>query len=158
MSLIITEESHLDHHLTKQHRKMILERFADRDGFFIETFDIPQPLRRLPCQLYGPLMGDAPVPESEVTYRKRLPREYESRLINRHRRWSRQMTVIAGPTNDAPCVLYTAYGGPCAPREPNDPALPESERDASIAFWSEHALTCRQSMGGGPVDPPTTED
>jgi hypothetical protein len=40
-----------------------------------------------------------------------------------------------------PCVLYTAYGGPQAPREPGDPAIKDfAEQAASEIFWSEHAL------------------
>ncbi len=36
------------------------------------------------------------------------------------------------------CILYTVYGGPAAPQEPDDPQCKDVE--ASRAFWSEHAL------------------
>lgn len=36
------------------------------------------------------------------------------------------------------CILYTAFGGPCAPQEPGDPGC--KDPTASAAFWREHAL------------------
>jgi hypothetical protein len=39
-----------------------------------------------------------------------------------------------------PCMLYTAFGGPLAPKEPGDPTLKDSEREESEKFWSQHAL------------------
>ena len=54
------------------------------------------------------------------------------------------MTVVAGPHDGHPCVLYTAYGGPIAPREPWDPALTDTlgiDLAASLTFWREHALS-----------------
>ena len=51
------------------------------------------------------------------------------------------MTVIGGPDGDDPCVLYTAFGGPAAPREPWDPSLDEAGWAASLAFWEAHALS-----------------
>lgn len=74
---------------------------------------------------------------------------------------SRLVTVIAGPHTACPaggactgatcadydshvehaCVLYTAYGGPQAPREPGDPSIKSwEELVASREFWSQHAL------------------
>jgi hypothetical protein len=52
------------------------------------------------------------------------------------------LTVIAGPGDDGldGVVLYTAYGGKCAPREPGDTSLNDEQRLESQAFWSEHAL------------------
>ena len=37
-------------------------------------------------------------------------------------------------------ALLTVYPGEPAPREIHDPEMPEHEREASIAFWREHAL------------------
>jgi len=37
-------------------------------------------------------------------------------------------------------VLYTAYGGPVAPREPFDRSLDEEAKAESEKFWAEHAL------------------
>jgi hypothetical protein len=40
-------------------------------------------------------------------------------------------------------ILYTAFGGPAAPREPGDPSLDGNEAGLaeSKAFWAEHALS-----------------
>ncbi len=149
--MIITSVSHLDHALTVGHLVAILEHFKDRDEFFIETvscaeLDVPQ----LTCALYGPLMGDEPVPESIVEYELRGDRQYTSRILDVRTiitqldtpvgcwepkdlpndeplktAWMRptdQLTVIAGPLNavDLRCTMYTAFGGPPTPKEYGD--------------------------------------
>ena len=134
--------SHLDHGLSPAHVAWMATYFACRDGFFLETVELPAHLSPLSCGLHGPLMGDAPVPEGEVTYRARGGRPGKSRLCSRPARATRLLTVIAGPEGDDPCVLYTAYGGPPAPREPFDQSLVDDEvKEASRAFWAEHALS-----------------
>ena len=137
--MIINSESHLDHGLTAAHIAFLLEQCAGRDAFFIETFELPEELPSVPCGLHGPLVGGAPVPEAEVFYRKRGEREGLSRLCSRPPQQVRQLTVIAGPHGDIPCLLYTAFGGPVAPREPFD--APEEEKQASVEFWEQHALS-----------------
>lgn len=145
--LTIAKASHLDHALTKAQIAYIRATFADRTGFFIETITLPAALGQVPCNLYGPAMGDAPVAENgsadlpPVMYRKRGDRPYTSRMLVKPSRMVSQVTVIAGPHDGAPCVLYTAFGGPLAPKEPADPTLKDSDRDASVAFWNAHALT-----------------
>jgi len=139
-------ESHLDHvpAIVVTH---VLERFQDRTGFFIETFELPDyhgstPVPTLENALYGPACGDQPVAECRVFYGNRPGRTWPSRLIPRPTRQTRTCTVIAGPSaKDAgDCVVYTIFGGPASPREMSDPYRPESEEAASRAFWSEHAL------------------
>lgn len=132
------KDSHLDHALTHAQRAYVLDMFSDRSEFFIATIELPENLGTVPCGLYGPLVGDAPIAESEVTYCKRGPRAYESRMIERPSRPSRLVTVIAGPHDGLSCVVYTMFGGPLAPQEPNDPTC--KDRDSSARFWSEHAL------------------
>lgn len=177
------KESHVDHGLTEAQVAHLLERFADREAFFIETTELPTELGAAPCDLFGPLVGDEPVPESEVTYMARGARAWKSRTIAvAYPRTSRKVTVIAGPHDEAcdpahhwpkqcilcegigkvhhACILFTAYGGPLAPREPGDleseiehvrglapspghfTLLADLDRKlaASRAFWSEHAL------------------
>jgi hypothetical protein len=136
----IVTESHLDHGLSASQIDYIRELFADSQGFSIQTFELPEELGTVPCGLHGPIMGDAPVPESEVTYRNRGTRENASRLCQRPARVTRKVTVIMGP-HDGETVLYTAFGGPATPREPGDPTLPEKDRPESVAFWAEHALS-----------------
>lgn len=52
----------------------------------------------------------------------------------------RQTCPACGGTGST-TILYTAFGGPLAPREPGDPDLPAEERAESEAFWAEHALS-----------------
>jgi len=139
----IISESHLDHGLSQAHIEFLLGKFADKSGFFIESFDLPSSFSPLQSALYGPLAGDEPVDESCVTYAKRGERDGESRLIDQPLRDTRTVTVIAGPNGDDACVLYTAYGGPCAPQEPTDPAIADDPEKlaTSKAFWSQHALS-----------------
>lgn len=93
----IHAESHLDHHLTPEQIRHIEERFAGRAEFFIETIELPDELGMVPCGLHGPVMGDAPVPDAEVTRAKRGDRAYTSRLCDRTARQTNKVTVIAGP-------------------------------------------------------------
>lgn len=130
-------ESHVDH-VPEEIVRFVLENFKDRDGFFIETIALPEHLGTVPCGLHGPLMGDPPVPESEVRYQPRGARQYPSRLVNRPVRQVNTLTVITGPHDGRPCVLYTIFGGPTTPQEPADPTC--KDKAASERFWAEHAL------------------
>lgn len=138
--LTFSAESHLDHGLSPAHVVWLLHRFSDRDAFFIETAELPADYAPLRCALHGPLVGGDPVPESEVFYQVRGDRPGRSRGIARESQETRLVTVIAGPTDDGSCVIYTAYGGPAAPREPFDPALEGDALAESEAFWEDHAL------------------
>lgn len=64
-------------------------------------------------------------------------------ICDRPSRQTRLLTVIAGPHEGDGCVLYTAHGGPAAPREPWDPSLNDDAAalEESRAFWSVHALS-----------------
>lgn len=135
----ITPASHLDHHLTPAHLAFIREKFGDRTAFFLETIELPADLPSLPCNLHGPATGGAAVPEGEVHYAVRGDRKGPSRLCRRPPVTVRTMTVIGG-VHEGACILFTAYGGPCAPREPWDETLDEAGREKAKAFWAEHAL------------------
>lgn len=161
------KDSHLDHALTGAQIDYIFDRFADRDGFFIETFTLPADLGTVPCGLYGPIVGDPPIAEAEVTHAPRGSRAWSSRLIDLPARPQHEVTVIAGPHEEScwhcdgsgsigdwkaripcgtcdhgkvkhACILYTAFGGPAAPQEPGDPGCKDPE--ASTTFWRQHAL------------------
>jgi len=129
----------------------VLKTFADRDGFFIETIELPPELGPLSSALYGPEMGDAPVEDGpDVFMGQRQGRDNPTRFIKRVSRPTQRCTVIAGPNKGKDgnviagqeCVLYTLYGGPCAPREPGDPTIQtDEERASSEAFWAGHALS-----------------
>lgn len=139
--MIISELSHLDHGLTADHVRHLLALFGDRNEFFIETIDLPVDIDPVQCHLHGPATDEAPVLDSDVTYEKRGNRTGRSRMCSRPPTMTRTLTVIAGPIGADRCVLYTAYGGPIAPREPWDPNLPADKVDESRSFWAEHALS-----------------
>lgn len=133
--MLIAKESHLDHGLNEDHIKFIKDKFGKRDSFFIETVELPEHLPSLKSALYGPVCGDAPIPEEKVHYKKREGRDGPSRMIFAEMRDSRKLTVIAGPHEGEACILYTAFGGPLAPKE-----VFEDESQESKRFWAEHAL------------------
>lgn len=139
--LTISQESHVDHALSQGVLDYIIERYKDRDGFFIDTFTLPPELGEVPCGLHGPATGDSPVPDSECVMEVRGERGWPSRLCDRPIRNTTTLTVIAGPHEDEPCVLYTAFGGPLAPKEPGDTSLSDEQRIESVAFWKDHALS-----------------
>ena len=94
------------------------------------------------CGLYGPAMGDPPVPESEVHYATRPGRGWVSRLVHRPLRRTHLLTVVAVEQVVGQWVLATVYGGPEAPRELEDPHLVGNAAiEASAGFWAHHALS-----------------
>lgn len=112
-------------------------------GFFIDTFKLPEDLGTLPGALYGPVVGDEPVSDTKCEFRVRGTRKGPSKLLNAPSRPTRICTVIAGPSKDVDegnVALYTAYGGPLAPKEPWDCDPESEEHTKSVAFWSSHAL------------------
>ena len=143
--LVIHPISHLDHGLSPEHLAWLQEVFADREGFFEATVDVPPHLSsELMSALWGPSSGDAPIREPDVEYVVRPGRRCVSRvLVNplATLRPTRRLSVVAGPFESEPCVLYTAYGGPAAPREPGDPTISSWHGILeSRTFWAEHAL------------------
>ncbi len=114
----------------------------------------PQPAKpvgassKLECGLYGPIMGDLPVKEDEVRHVVRPGRQYTSRTVGRPTR-TVTVVIVRNPSGGPGEVLATIYGGPAAPREPNDPSLrnPQTwvensyEIRESHDFWSTHALS-----------------
>ncbi len=86
-------------------------------------------------------MGDEEIGEDEVYYASRKGRGNKSRLINKPSRPTMTLTIIAGPYNEHPCVLFTVFGGPVTPKKPGDITIKsETERLESEVFWSKHAL------------------
>lgn len=136
--LSIHKDSHLDHGLSNEAIAFILDKFQDRDGFFIESFELPEKFGKVQCALYGPTTGDGAVTEDEVEYLPRNGRAYPSRMVRRPMRPTSTVTVIAGPHDGESCVLHTAFGGPLAEKEPGDPTSADAEK--AEAFWSTHAL------------------
>lgn len=138
--MIVHPESHVDH-VSAEVLALIKERYADRSGFFVDTFELPLGLS-VECGLHGPIMRDAPIPHWECWHDFRPGRGIRSRLCARRPRMVRTLTVVAGPYKGEPCVLFTAYGGPVAPREVEDEMIEtEAEREKSREFWAQHALS-----------------
>lgn len=131
-------DSHLDHAITARQLDAVFAIFHAKDAFFIGTIALPPELGTVPCGLYGPIMGDPPVLEHEITYACRGSRAYTSRLVDRPMRPTHIITVIAGPHDGRQCVIYTVFGGPHAPQEHGDPTC--KDLAASEAFWKVHAL------------------
>ena len=144
MTIKIIPESHVDHGLSPEQLAWLLAAVDDRTAFFVETFMLPESLGTVACSLIGPAIGAAPVPESDVRYVVRGERKTASRVCKASppKPRTRLVTLVAGPTaGHEGVVLYTAYGGPTAPREPGDPSLATwADVVESRAFWAEHAL------------------
>lgn len=143
MSIKRHKDSHLDHALTDAQVDFVLGLSAKEGELTIQTVELPEELGTVPCGLFGPVMGDAPVTDSaDVEWRVRGNRKGESRTVSRAPRQVRTVTVISGPHDGESCVLFTAFGGPQSPREPFEFA-DDDQSDAaqeSRKFWAEHAL------------------
>lgn len=141
--IYIHADSHADHGVQLAHIQWVIKyknphSLFDGKGVFAETFDIPKDLPPIPCGLYGPIMGDKPIKDSEVFMIVRGNRKGPSRLINKPKRPSRMLSIICGLHDGNLCVLYTAFGGPLAPSEPWDSL--EKDVELSKEFWAVHAL------------------
>ena len=106
--------------------------------------------------LYGPVCGDQPIPENQVSYTQRgSGRKWNSRFINKPLRKSNKLTLIAGPVEGHDdIVVYTIHGGPVAAEEigdlqaklknsesPSEKILLRERLDESKMFWKKHALS-----------------
>lgn len=139
MEIKILPESHTDHGLTQAQLDAALALLPPApSGVQVATVELPDHLGTVACGLYGPVMGDPPVTDAISVVRE--GRTGPSRLVSRPPRPTRTVTVIVGPHGEHPRVLYTAFGGPPAPREPWDTSLSGGALTESVAFWSEHAL------------------
>ena len=132
---------HADHGITKEQLAFIQDMVAGpqtNDGFFIQQVVIPQELGTVPCAIHGPVMGDKPVTNEEVVYEARGDRPWKDRLVRRDARQVSYVQVI-GIRDGNSFQLFTIYGGPVAPQNPDDPSNKDIE--GSITFWSQHALS-----------------
>ncbi len=105
--------------------------------FVIATVELHDDFGTVPCDLRGPIMGDAPVLESDVLYANRPgveSRTWDSRLVAMPPKASRLVTVIASEGG-----VITMFGGPLSPQEKLDPSA--FDPSASALFWGEHALS-----------------
>jgi hypothetical protein len=147
MSIKRHADSHLDHNLTPGQVDFVLSQdpaphVNPDSGVAVFTVELPEGLGTAPCGIYGPIVGDAPVSTTDVSMERRGNRKGLSRIVARPVRQSRLVTIVAGPHDGHPFVLFTAYGGPLAPREPFD--FDENDTSDSAVesrdFWAMHAL------------------
>lgn len=130
----ITSKSHLDHNIPVEIFEKIVSKIP-AGSFFIKTFETGH---TLPCHLHGPVVGESPVSEDEVYYETRGSRKGKSRMCRREPSSTTKVSVIAGgPVTE----LWTMFPGPIAAKEVSDPFLKDEERENSVKFWSEHALS-----------------
>lgn len=158
MTILIHPDSHLDHDLTDEQLAWLLREAAAHLARLDEppqvltlTRQLPRALGTVPCGLYGPAMGDGPITDGpDVTSASRGGgRAGVSRLIDGQLfppRRTRQASIIAGPYKGHRWVLFTAFGGPVAPREPHELEEGSPEHAESVAFWAEHALSSKGTL------------
>lgn len=152
---------HTDHNVSEAAIRWALETIREGAGFFAKTFLLPDAFADLSNALHGPACGDPPVPEAEVFYAQRSPDRPPSRLCKRAPRKSRLLTVIGiRAAAGGASLIFTAYGGPMAAREPGDPNLTTPEEiEEARAFWAAHALSepAPQAATAPPEPTPTEE-
>jgi hypothetical protein len=134
---------HADHGVSQALMAWAVAAAAPAEGgFFLRTLTLPEGEADLLNGLYGPASGDAPVPEGEVTWRRRSEDRPPSRIAaGRPKRPTRLVTIIGVASPDG-VTVFTCYGGPAAEREPGDASL-QGDPDGlarATAFWAEHAL------------------
>lgn len=138
-------ESHLDHNLTPAQVAHVLERFADRQAFFIESFELPFELGTAPCSLHGPVMGDLPVADVDASWQRRGTRAWDSRVVAREPRDVRTLTVIAGPHEETCSSTHDVLRiGGC-----NGTGKTEHAGMHAGAGW--HQETCERCAGSGKI-------
>ena len=148
--IVMFAGTHTDHGLLPQHWGFVLDvagmhvAACEQEGGgltpLIRAVTLPSGCPDVENGLYGPACGDAPVTDDEVT----LERPWADRLVARPTRPTRLLTIVAVPEfRDVPekgkrLVAFTAYGGPMAPQNPEDPGNRDPE--GARVFWSQHAL------------------
>ena len=136
---------HADHGINDHQMdyiKLRLESNKDLNSFLIQEVKLlVQDHGYAPCALYGPAMGDEPITDDMVRMEKRSEDRPADRLIKAHLRCVDYVQAIGIMDRDKDtCTLFTVYGGPLAPQNPEDPTLPEEGKAESVEFWSKHAL------------------
>ena len=134
---------HADHGVSKEQMDFIKANLIKDapQGFFIKEIRIPRELGTVRNALYGPIAGDPPVPESEVSYRPRGDRPWSDRVVSWPTRPVNHVQAIGVREGDN-FKLFTVYGGYLAPQHPDDPGNRDVE--AAKKFWSQHALSIEQ--------------
>lgn len=119
-----------------------------RDGSFLaREVDLGRVVGRSGC-ISAPAVGS----EGEATFALRAGRRKPSRVaVGAVGPEVSTMVVLAFAGKEPRTyVAITAYVGALAPKEPWDTA-PGKEREASLAFWSSHALVWDPGVMGQPI-------
>ena len=149
-TIVLFSGSHTDHGLLGAHWAFIEKTAASHVAEkgvtpMIATFDLDDACPDAMSGIYGPIAGDAPVPETEVHYAVRGDRRVRDRMTTLPPRPTRRLTIVAVPEfravpeKGARLVCITAYGGELAPQHPDDPHNPDPV--AATVFWNQHALS-----------------
>src|SRR5262249_55553032 len=94
----------------------------------------------------------SPTDEGDIVWARRVGRDTYSRFIrNRSAAPTRLVSITLARPGDV-WLIYTAYLGTPAPKEPTDPRMVEDDLEESLAFWKTHALLFEEA---GPVDEST---
>jgi hypothetical protein len=137
----IAKVFHADHGISNDLILSAVMRLKPEEGFSALTLELEEAC--VMSALYGPKAGDGPVTDAEVDMVKRSEDRPPSRMVDKPKRPSSKLTVVGVRSGEA-ATIYTAYGGPLAPREPGDASMTtDAEKAESAAFWAEHALASR---------------
>jgi|AACY02.16.fsa_nt_gi hypothetical protein len=137
---MIIEVLHADHGISNEQLEFIEAQLEEKapEGFFILQIDIPEEMGSVPNALKGPACGDPPVEDGPgVFYEKRGDREWEDRMTFGKFRPCSYVQAI-GTRAQGKLTVFTIYGGPLAPQNPEDPS--NADPAAAEVFWKEHAL------------------
>jgi hypothetical protein len=146
--LMLRNDGHYDvHGLTPEHLSWLGSHPEVLAAKGPVTLTLPEHLPPLPVGIIGPSLGDNPVGEDQVHYANRGGgRPYESRMVHYGGpdKTTRMITAISRPhAETGKPFLITAFGGPLAPKEVNDPSHTEESRAEAQKFWSQHALIAK---------------
>ena len=140
---------HADHNITPEQLDYIqnhaeFKPYSEGD-FVITVIEMPSSLGSVPCALYGPSVGDAPVTDDQVHYQRRGDRAEKSRMIDAPCRPTNKVVVIGLVKKFAITMYGTRAMGP-SPREPWDKGLNTEElRQEAKDFWAVHALSSQEN-------------
>ena len=142
----ISRPHYTAHNLSDDHLEHLTSHPDVQNGMGPVTLTIPENLPKLKSGLVGPSVGDPPVTRNTpgVHTANRGDGRVDSRMVHGLHRETDKITgvVIPDPIQKGRKWLVTGYGGPSAPREPEDQSMERGspEHKESVSFWKDHAL------------------
>ena len=137
--------------ITKEQWDYVREAVTEIDphGYFMLEIEIPAALGTVPCRLYGPAMGDGPIPRDEVEMVARHPEDSErvwlDPIVDRPTRPVTVVQVVGrlgeriGRLDEGNHIeIIRCYAGPDVPSNPQDPM--NADVVGASRFWAKHAL------------------